>query len=276
MTVTKPRSITFSTWIALGVALFLIGSWLFVSLGRKETPAPAFHSGESENSLGQPVLEPKVRGDRLSSKDTVQHAPQYANSTALSEESRQWYARHGYYIDVTASPGTVAATHPYQAFDNPTLDQLAEDGDMTAMVILGDRLLGTLDPVRQQRGLELHYEAVLLGSTYSSSALGTDALRQEPSGDPARDVARIRDGLAWHVVTSALGDPSGDYAYGMYLSTRNFDEDFLKTVCIRAEQLQQQIDFERKNRGLGELTRAPFPQRESLIPLGIQPITDCD
>lgn len=178
---------------------------------------------------------------------------------ALAFEQQRWLREHGHYMDFSGEEGIVEQTHPYTALDDESLQVLVDSLDMVAASVLADRLMGSQNPVEQERALRLHRKAAVLGSTYSSGVLGTEILNIAGSGQPIDDVNTITDGLAWQLFTAKRGDPIGRISAEQYLDVVEIDESVLAIACQKADLLMQQANQERSEIGLPFYENSAFP-----------------
>ena len=193
----------------------------------------------------------------------------------LSIESQEWYRARGYYFDLSGQTGVLQADHPYQAYDNETLEALVDGGDMVAATVLGDRLLVSNDPAEREKGLSVHEEAVVLGATYSAMVLAGEALHHEMSGDARKDIEKLEEGLAWYVFASNRGDAAANYSFRQFVQARNLSPVVVSAACERAKALRSRLAEERASRGLGEFDDSSFPQMDQLGKQGIRFLEPC-
>lgn len=271
------RRYRLSIWLSIVVlAVGAFGTWMFLSGQNHLDEAASIDSTMAEDVVSANGSDRAADATVTQSKVETSANVLSAENSALSVESEEWYRSRGYYIDLSAPTGIVQPTHPYQGYSDQTLEQLVDSGDMVAAAILGDRLLAKNNEENRQKGLSLHKEAVVLGSTYSAVILGGENLHRGMSGDAQSDFAKIRDGLAWYLYASHRGDAAGDYNFQQYVSSRNVTAAMINTACTQAKSLRVEFDAERRSRGLGEFDDSPFPQLSELENQGFMHVEVCD
>lgn len=169
--------------------------------------------------------------------------------------------------------GIFAIIHSYSSLDNAALNIMTEGGDLIAATMLGDRLLmsidesdGSLIESDVEKGIQTHKLAASMGSSYSAVRLGNHYIGRKTDGDPNVDYENLHDALAWMLVGSERGDPSGDFSFNMHTEGRDLDKTFLAAVCDRQAELYSELQSLREKQGLGEFDNSPMPGIESIPP----------
>lgn len=259
----------------IGLTLLgFVGFWLagLPEDGSAEVSQEAASSKSERTEADQPAGDSSLT--RSAKREVVQSTAPTTSSDfdpRLLLKSQEWNSQRGYYLDIPLAPSKFPdggmipePTHPYQAYDDSTLSQLAEGNDMVASVILADRLIASPDAEQKEVGYKLHERAVVLGSTYSALVLGQDKLYLEPpEGYDAFDAKS--DGLAWLLFASARGDPGGALALQLFTQSPALDPAELASACDKSIALRELMESKRQALGLPEFDDLPHPATDQVF-----------
>ena len=178
----------------------------------------------------------------------------------------EWQRASGYYMDLSDLPGDyvgeIEIVHPYQAYDDEVLRELADGNDMIAAVMLADRLLRSTEQSVRDEGIRLHERAAALGSTFSALILGSEHFTRQSTEGKSNTV----EALAWYQVAMGRGDPGGASSFNFAVGGQPLDAETAEKVCERAAIIRGSLEDAREQMSLPEFDDSPPP-----IPAGANP-----
>lgn len=231
--------------LAVVATYFYSRSFTFPSVDAKYQPT----------NLTSPVAPQKMQAPNV----TPRVAPRVSNvegqdsdwNEADKKELSKWFLDNGYGPTVRKN---------YEAYSLETLDAMAKNGDVHAMVVLGRLALA--------RGLnearEIYINAAVYGSTSVFIHLGDaeEIFAFQPETDPIKRESAAVSILAWYKVASLRGDQWPELSAFDSLP-RRFKFELTDDLQNRINQLAQirydSLQKTRYERGLGEFDNSVSP-----------------
>ncbi|MCH9693427.1 MAG: hypothetical protein K0U72_02860 [Gammaproteobacteria bacterium] len=172
-------------------------------------------------------------------------------SPETEREVVNWQRAHGHYYVIDALNAAdgysdeFELTHPYTAYDNATLSQLADSGDLDALVMLADRL-GVSDRNSSNR---LHVEAAARGSTYSMFVISSAFTEPDIGGTDEELHTYNLSSLAWLQAAIQQGDLGAIVAFNVN-APAYLDDNDRKYICQKAGTILADLSQQRSHLGL--------------------------
>ncbi|HTF95977.1 MAG TPA: hypothetical protein VL995_07595 [Cellvibrio sp.] len=151
----------------------------------------------------------------------------------------------------------------YKAYDEKTLKDLSESGDIRAMLVLSDFYIH--QDYRPYESTALDYKATVYGATSTipllASRVQLEMVKNDGYKDPLRREQGVIEVLAYYKVAARRGDPRASVPHiDIFKNTyRTFAKEeltispeLLDKVDITANEIYEQLIQTRRNLGLGE------------------------
>ncbi len=229
-------------------------------------PRIDFDSDPESHAQGQDTRAQSASRVAESPDTSIGDEDQHSTDADIALAVAKWQRASGYYMDLSGLPedyvGEIEIIHPYQSYDNDVLRELADNNDMTAAVMLGDRLLRSKDPSVREEGIRRHEQAAVLGSTFSAIILGSEYFSRGPKGDD--DNANKIEALAWYQVALDRGDPGGASSINLAVGREPLDHATAQAVCERAASIRTSLEESRRSLLLPEFDDRPPPLPDGL------------
>lgn len=164
---------------------------------------------------------------------------------AKGEEIRKWFSSRGNFSFLGPE-----YLNDYRSYDNKTLHQLSDTGDLKAMYILSERA----DSLEKMR--EIHWKAALYGSTQAIIEIGS--LNEELNFnnlDPATKKQKAMDAFSFYEAAQMRGDWWGIMSSGRSITIRhniNFTPEEKQKIENKAKSVYNELQEQRIKLGLGE------------------------
>lgn len=176
-----------------------------------------------------------------------------------------WQRSRGHYLlDAQSLPadyeGGFESIHPYTAYDDDTLRQLSDGGDMTATTMLADRFLLT----DTKAGIALHQKAAAMGSTYSLLKLAAEHRSRQMAATEAAREENLVTALALYQVAVGRGDPAGLAGFNFASDGQQFTVEQGREICTKALVIRESLDAKRATMNLPPFDDMPSPIPESV------------
>ncbi len=176
---------------------------------------------------------------------------------------QKWRESLGY-LDSPLNTSSIAST--YEAYDDETLESLANLGDANAQLLLAERY--SIVEEKQDRLLELYFEAAIAGKTAGLTALGTygftdkifgknDLVRVDEKGQLTEEYEKY---LAFFLAAELQQDPVGAalFDFNVRDEHKSLVLSRMNTLCKQGESIVDSIEQLREERGMSvEVSRPP-------------------